>query len=166
MRKPFASLYVPLLALFLLTTAVSAFAQSNKGSIVGTVRDLNEALVANAKIKVTSVKTGEVRETDTNDEGTFTVTNLEPGQYNVTVEAPGFQPVTFQALQVETKFEIKQQDKFRFVEEGTGDPLLLLHGLFGALSNFYGLIDYFRNYNKVIVPSLPLFELDILHSTV
>ncbi|HWC53611.1 MAG TPA: alpha/beta hydrolase [Chitinophagaceae bacterium] len=67
---------------------------------------------------------------------------------------------------METKFEIKQQDKFRFVEEGTGEPLLLLHGLFGALSNFHGLIDYFRNYNKVIVPSLPLFELDILHSTV
>lgn len=67
---------------------------------------------------------------------------------------------------METKFEIKQQDKFRFVEEGTGEPLLLLHGLFGALSNFHGLIDYFRNYNRVIAPSLPLFELDILHSTV
>ena len=102
MRKPLATTHVVLLALLLLTTGISAFAQSNKGSIVGTVRDLNEALVANAKIKVTSVKTGEVRETDTNDEGTFTVTNLEPGQYNVTVEAPGFQPVTFQALQVET----------------------------------------------------------------
>jgi 2-hydroxy-6-oxonona-2,4-dienedioate hydrolase len=67
---------------------------------------------------------------------------------------------------VETKYEIKQQDKFRFVEEGTGEPLILLHGLFGALSNFYGIIDYFRNYNKVIVPSLPLFDLDILHTTV
>ena len=63
---------------------------------------------------------------------------------------------------METKYEIKQQDKFRFVEEGVGEPLILLHGLFGALSNFYGLIDYFRNYNKVIVPSLPLFDLDIL----
>jgi len=67
---------------------------------------------------------------------------------------------------VENEFEIKQQDKFRFVEEGTGEPLLLLHGLFGALSNFYSLINYFRNYYKVIVPSLPLLELDILHTTV
>ncbi|MCC7400981.1 MAG: alpha/beta hydrolase [Chitinophagaceae bacterium] len=64
------------------------------------------------------------------------------------------------------KFEIKEQDKFRFVEEGTGEPLLLLHGLFGALSNFYGLINYFRNYYRVIVPSLPLFDLDILHTSV
>jgi len=63
-------------------------------------------------------------------------------------------------------FEIKHKDKFRFVEEGEGEPLVLLHGLFGALSNFEILIDFFRQHNKVIVPILPLFELDILHSTV
>ena len=33
------------------------------------------------------------------------------------------------------QYEIKQADKFRFVEEGEGQPLVLLHGLFGALSN-------------------------------
>ncbi len=63
-------------------------------------------------------------------------------------------------------FEVKHKDKFRFLEEGEGEPLVLLHGLFGALSNFENLIDYFRQHNKVIVPILPLFELDILHSTV
>src|SRR6195952_5970259 len=63
-------------------------------------------------------------------------------------------------------YEIKQVDKFRFVEEGEGEPLLLLHGLFGALSNFEQLIEYFRRYNKVIVPMLPLFDLDILHTSV
>jgi 2-hydroxy-6-oxonona-2,4-dienedioate hydrolase len=63
-------------------------------------------------------------------------------------------------------YEIKQIDKFRFVEEGEGEPLLLLHGLFGALSNFEHLIEYFRRYNKVIVPMLPLFDLDILHTSV
>lgn len=63
-------------------------------------------------------------------------------------------------------FEIKHKDKFRFVEEGEGEPLVLLHGLFGALSNFEPLIEYFRQHNKVVVPILPLFELDILHSTV
>jgi pimeloyl-ACP methyl ester carboxylesterase len=63
-------------------------------------------------------------------------------------------------------YEIKHKDKFRFVEEGEGEPLILLHGLFGALSNFEKLIEYFRPHNKVIVPILPLFELDILHTTV
>jgi len=63
-------------------------------------------------------------------------------------------------------YEIKQVDKFRFVEEGEGEPLVLLHGLFGALSNFEHLIEYFRRYNKVVVPLLPLFDLDILHTSV
>jgi pimeloyl-ACP methyl ester carboxylesterase len=63
-------------------------------------------------------------------------------------------------------YELKQQDKFRYLEEGQGEPLVLLHGLFGALSNFSHLIDYFKQHNKVVVPLLPLFELDILHSTV
>jgi len=63
-------------------------------------------------------------------------------------------------------YEVRNKDKFRYVEEGEGEPLVLLHGLFGALSNFENLIEYFRQHNKVIVPILPLFELDILHSTV
>lgn len=63
-------------------------------------------------------------------------------------------------------YEIKQQDKFRFIEEGEGEPLMLLHGLFGALSNFKDLIEYFRHQNKVVVPMLPLFELDLLHTSV
>jgi 2-hydroxy-6-oxonona-2,4-dienedioate hydrolase len=63
-------------------------------------------------------------------------------------------------------YEVKNKDKFKFVEEGQGESLVLLHGLFGALSNFENLIEYFRQHNRVIVPILPLFELDILHSTV
>lgn len=64
------------------------------------------------------------------------------------------------------EYTIKQKDKFRFVEEGEGEPLILLHGLFGALSNFADLIEYFRPKYKVVVPMLPLFELDIFHTTV
>ena len=64
------------------------------------------------------------------------------------------------------EYTIKQQDKFRFIEEGQGEPLVLLHGLFGAMSNFSDLIEYFRHHNKVVVPLLPLFDLDILHTSV
>lgn len=63
-------------------------------------------------------------------------------------------------------YEIKQYEKFKFLEEGEGEPLVLLHGLFGALSNFKDLIEHFRQHYKVIVPMLPLFELDIFHTTV
>ena len=64
------------------------------------------------------------------------------------------------------EYEIKQQDKFKFIEEGNGEPLVLLHGLFGALSNFKSLIEYFRQHNKVVVPILPLLDMDILHTSV
>lgn len=63
-------------------------------------------------------------------------------------------------------YEIKDYDKFKYVEEGTGEPLVLLHGLFGAMSNFQGLVEYFKNYNRVIVPILPLLDMDILHTSV
>jgi pimeloyl-ACP methyl ester carboxylesterase len=61
---------------------------------------------------------------------------------------------------------IKQVDKFKYIEEGEGEPLILLHGLFGALSNFDSLIEYFKHHNKVVVPMLPLLDLDLLHTSV
>jgi 2-hydroxy-6-oxonona-2,4-dienedioate hydrolase len=64
------------------------------------------------------------------------------------------------------EYQIQQEGKFKFIEVGEGEPLVLLHGLFGALSNFGHLIEHFRATNKVIVPLLPLFELDLLHTTV
>lgn len=64
------------------------------------------------------------------------------------------------------EYQIIQEGKFKFIEEGEGEPLLLLHGLFGALSNFSHLVEHFRKTNKVIVPVLPLFDLDLLHTTV
>ena len=64
------------------------------------------------------------------------------------------------------QYSIKETAKFRYIEEGEGEPLVLLHGLFGALSNFKDLIEHFRPRYRVVVPMLPLFELDILHTTV
>ena len=64
------------------------------------------------------------------------------------------------------QYSIKEQGKFKYIEEGEGEPLMLLHGLFGALSNFRHLIEHFRHTHKVVVPMLPLFELDILHTSV
>jgi 2-hydroxy-6-oxonona-2,4-dienedioate hydrolase len=63
-------------------------------------------------------------------------------------------------------YEIKQDGKFKFIEEGEGEPLMLLHGLFGALSNFRALIEHFSKTHKVVVPMLPLLDLDLLHTSV
>lgn len=64
------------------------------------------------------------------------------------------------------EYEIKKEGKFEYLEVGEGETLMLLHGLFGALSNFSDLIEKFRTTHKVVVPLLPLFDLDILHTSV
>jgi len=63
-------------------------------------------------------------------------------------------------------YEINIDGKFKYIEVGQGEPLILLHGLFGELSNFEELIEYFRRTHTVVVPILPLLELDLLHTSV
>ena len=64
------------------------------------------------------------------------------------------------------EYEIQKDGKFNYLEIGEGETLLLLHGLFGALSNFSGLIEKFRHTHKVVVPIMPLFDMDLLHTSV
>ncbi len=63
-------------------------------------------------------------------------------------------------------YSIKEDGKYKFIEEGEGEVLMLLHGLFGALSNFKDLIEHFKKTHKVVVPMLPLLDLDLLHTSV
>lgn len=57
---------------------------------------------------------------------------------------------------------IKQEGKFKYIEEGEGEVLLLLHGLFGALSNWKDVLNYFSPKYKVVIPLMPIFEMNIL----
>lgn len=60
-----------------------------------------------------------------------------------------------------------QDGKFSYIEAGEGQPIIVLHGLMGALSNFEGVFNYFseRNY-RVIIPILPIYDLPILKTNV
>jgi len=64
------------------------------------------------------------------------------------------------------EYKIRNVKGFRYIDEGHGDVLLLLHGLFGALSNFSAIIDEFSTRYRVVVPILPLFELEVVNSTI
>lgn len=64
------------------------------------------------------------------------------------------------------KFEIKKEGKFQYIEEGEGHPIILLHGLFGALSNFNDVINYFKGRYRVVIPLLPIYELPIPETNV
>jgi 2-hydroxy-6-oxonona-2,4-dienedioate hydrolase len=57
-----------------------------------------------------------------------------------------------------TKNKPVQTNLFQFTEAGEGEPILLLHGLFGRLSNWQDTIDYFSKKYRVIIPELPVYE--------
>lgn len=56
---------------------------------------------------------------------------------------------------------VKEDKGFRYVDEGTGEVLLLLHGLFGALSNWEGVVNRFAKNFRVVIPMLPIYEMPI-----
>ncbi|MCB0856470.1 MAG: alpha/beta hydrolase, partial [Bacteroidetes bacterium] len=53
---------------------------------------------------------------------------------------------------------IFQEKGFQYVEKGEGPILILLHGLFGALSNFEYIFNQFSEEYKVIIPLLPIYD--------
>jgi pimeloyl-ACP methyl ester carboxylesterase len=60
------------------------------------------------------------------------------------------------------EFEIKEDNGFKYTEEGEGEVLLLLHGLMGALSNWTDVVQEFKKDYRVIIPLLPLYDLPLL----
>src|SRR6266404_2874513 len=95
MQKSY-SRFVPLtmklffLLCLLVTNSRNVLAQSDLGRISGFVRDSSGASIANAKVTAKN-QSGVERQTATNETGYYVITNIPPGSYTVTVEAPGFQ---------------------------------------------------------------------------
>src|ERR1041384_4893217 len=82
---------ISILALLLCACTCAALAQETTGSIVGTVTDVNGAVVKGATVNVTdSAKKVVVRTATTNDDGQYTARDLPVAKYDVSVEAQGF----------------------------------------------------------------------------
>ena len=54
-----------------------------------------------------------------------------------------------------------ESNGFRYLDEGKGEPLVILHGLFGALSNFNSVRSHFSKRFRVLTPMLPIYELPL-----
>jgi hypothetical protein len=78
-------------AVLVAITTVGAFAQSDNGSIVGTVTDPTGAVIPNATVTVTNVQTGLKFSAQSNESGEFRVSAVPRGDYKADVEAQGFQ---------------------------------------------------------------------------
>jgi len=64
------------------------------------------------------------------------------------------------------QYEIKKEKHFQYIEEGNGPVLLLLHGLFGALSNWKDVITHFSANYKIVIPLMPIYTLPVLNTNV
>ena len=65
------------------------------------------------------------------------------------------------------KEQVITSRKFKYLEVGSGKPIVILHGLMGSLSNFQGVTDYFpKEGYKVIIPMLPIYDLPLLKTNV
>ena len=56
---------------------------------------------------------------------------------------------------------IREKEGFKYVDEGGGQVLMLLHGLFGALSNWEGVVSHYSRHFRVVIPMLPIYEMPI-----
>ena len=93
MHKGFTLIGISLLAL-------SALAQSDRGTITGTITDPGGAVIPNAPIEAKNLSTGLVYPTASTGTGNFTIPELPAGQYLVTANAPGFKQYVRQGLVV------------------------------------------------------------------
>ncbi|HLO01013.1 MAG TPA: carboxypeptidase regulatory-like domain-containing protein, partial [Pyrinomonadaceae bacterium] len=78
--------------------AVLAQTQSNAADLQGVVRDQSGAVVNGATITVRNAATNVSKQTTSNEEGTYLIVNLPPGDYEVTFEAANFKKVVLPAV--------------------------------------------------------------------
>lgn len=62
--------------------------------------------------------------------------------------------------------ELKHEGDFSYIEEGAGEPIVILHGLFGGLSNFDEVVNRFKTKFRVLIPMLPIYTLPVLNTNV
>ena len=117
----------------LILFALPMFAQSNKGTILGTVTDPQGALINGAKVTATNIATGLEASAETGSDGVYTVPNLQPGRYKVTVVAAGFKTLVFEAVTVETNARLAVDAAFTEVT-GAGENTVTITAESGPLT--------------------------------
>src|SRR5277367_3868170 len=91
--------------LLAMLSATTSWAQTFRGSILGTVTDSTGAALVGATITVHNVATGIDRITQTNVEGGYLLPELQIGTYDVTVEMNGFQKTITKGVLVDVNSE-------------------------------------------------------------
>lgn len=101
MRKRTQFLQVVVMALAVIGLGSHGYAQSNRGTVSGSIVDINGASIADAKIIATNTETGVVSETVSTGEGNYRLPELPPGTYTLSVTAANFKTAERTGVRVE-----------------------------------------------------------------
>ncbi len=95
--------------LFLLLSLAAAplLAQTNAGSITGTVTDTTQAVIGGVKITVHNLATNVSQTATTNGSGIYSIPALEPGSYRITLEKAGFQRLNREPIKVDSSSKME-----------------------------------------------------------
>ena len=96
-----------IIVILAVVSSLLCVAQTYLGSILGLVTDSSGAVVADAKVTVRNVATGIVRNLVTNKIGEYIARDLDPGNYSVTVQAPGFKTAEAKSVVLEVSREVR-----------------------------------------------------------
>jgi hypothetical protein len=94
--------FIAVLAFLLLSATISLQAQTTNGSIQGTVTDPNGGAIAGASVTARNLDTGLTQSTTSTEAGIYSLPNLPPGRYSVTVEAPNLKKYSREGVTVAT----------------------------------------------------------------
>lgn len=64
------------------------------------------------------------------------------------------------------EYRLVKEAGFDYVEEGQGEPIILLHGLFGALSNWNSVLKYFKSHFTVVIPLMPIYTTSLIEPSI
>jgi len=92
----------------LLLASLMAFGQAGTGTITGVVTDQTGAVVAGANISAKNTETGVVFPSATSNTGNYTLTQLPPGTYELSIKVQGFKDYTHKNLQVQVAGIIRE----------------------------------------------------------
>ena len=92
-RNDYRTALLPFLmvCLYLCFSTVSLKAQNASGTLTGTVADPSGAVIPGATVIMKNVQSGDERRTVANNDGFFSINAVQPGDYNVTIKAQGFE---------------------------------------------------------------------------
>jgi hypothetical protein len=138
----------------LLAIVFAAFAQSDRGTITGTISDPAGAVVAAAGIEAKNTATGAVYPTASSTTGNYTITQLPVGAYELTVTVPGFKKFIRSGLTVEVAATLRIDAT---LEVGSAAESVTVTETTTLLKTESGDVSY--NYKGDTLNNIPVFTL-------